>query len=153
MPKVLANPACVVCTVAIGASLTVAKLLGVRDSVVGPWIGALLMIIGYHIILLLDKKKWNFWWRDQIVLLLSISTVSFLYFKDLNYSPKPIFIFYLDPFLFSVVLGSLVFICSQKLYQWMKVKNGGHAHFPFEKVVLPLFMLYIVSVLVTYYQL
>ena len=37
--KVMANPACVVCTVAIGASLEVARKLGVSDAVVGFWTG------------------------------------------------------------------------------------------------------------------
>ena len=38
--KAMANPACVVCTVAIGASLEVARKLGVSDAVVGLWTGA-----------------------------------------------------------------------------------------------------------------
>ena len=33
--KVLANPACVVCTVAIGASLEIARILGISDDIVG----------------------------------------------------------------------------------------------------------------------
>ena len=34
-----ANPACAVCTVAVGASLEIARSLGVDDSVVGVWAG------------------------------------------------------------------------------------------------------------------
>ena len=36
-----ANPACAVCTVAVGASLEIARRLGVDDSVVGVWAGAM----------------------------------------------------------------------------------------------------------------
>lgn len=31
----------------------------------------------------------------------------------------------------------------------MKMKNGGHAHFPFEKVVLPLILLLLTSFYLT----
>ena len=45
--SVLANPACPVCTIAIGAGLDIARRLGVPDSVVGLWAGALLTLLGY----------------------------------------------------------------------------------------------------------
>jgi len=32
-----ANPACAVCTIAIGASLEIARNLGVEDAIVGLW--------------------------------------------------------------------------------------------------------------------
>ncbi len=31
-------------------------------------------------------------------------------------------------------------------YAWMKAKNGGHAHFPFEKVVVPIALLALMNV-------
>ena len=39
----LANPACAVCTVAIGTSLEIARRIGVPDSVVGLWAGLYLL--------------------------------------------------------------------------------------------------------------
>lgn len=54
--KSFANPACAVCTVAIGASLSIARKLGVSDSIVGLWAGALLTLLGYWTILFFDKK-------------------------------------------------------------------------------------------------
>ena len=95
--KSFANPACAVCTVAIGATLAIARKLGIADSIVGLWSGAILALVGYWTIL------------------------------------------------FSTILGFLLFIYSQKFYQYMKKNNGGHAHFPFEKVVLPLAILTILS--------
>ncbi len=50
-----ANPACVVCTVAVGASLSVARRLGISDCVVGLWLGAFLTLLGY----------WSIWWFDK----------------------------------------------------------------------------------------
>ena len=121
--KSFANPACAVCTVAIGASLSIARKIGVSDSIIGLWAGALLTLLGYWTILFFDKKNWNFKFRNALLI---------LYFL------------YIDPILFSTFVGSLTFVYSQKLYQYMKAKNNNHAHFPFEKVVLPfLFLLFI----------
>lgn len=51
------------------------------------------------------------------------------------YVPKVIgYVFYTDAILFSAVVGALTYVLSQKLYQVLKERNGGHAHFPFEKV-------------------
>ena len=58
--KALANPACAVCTVAVGASLEVARRYGVDDAVVGVWAGAMLALLGYWLILWFEKKNWNF---------------------------------------------------------------------------------------------
>lgn len=150
--KVWANPACAVCTVAVGASLEVARRYGVDDAVVGVWAGALLTLLGYWLILWFDKKGWNFAGRDFLLMALSVGSIGFMYF-EMPYQPRPIACFYMDPLLFSTLLGSLTFIYVSKFYQWMKAKNGGHAHFPFEKVVLPVLALALLSVYFNYYPL
>ena len=129
----LANPACAVCTVGVVAGLSVARKLGVDDGVVAVWSGALLALIGYWTILWFDKKHWNFAFRNPILMVLSLAIIAGVYIKDLTYTPKPILIFYMDPFLFCTLLGAAILIYSSVFYQWMKAKNGGHAHFPFEK--------------------
>ena len=148
----MANPACAVCTVAIGASLEIARHLGVDDNIVALWAGALLALVGYWVILWCNKKKWHFWGRDALMMILSVGSIGFMYIKDLMYMPRPIlYVLYLDPFLFCAIAGALLFIYTEKLYFWMKARNGGHAHFPFEKVVLPLVVLFAVSVYLNYY--
>lgn len=142
-----ANPACAVCTVAVGASLEIARSLGVDDCVVGVWAGALLALLGYWLILWFDKKNWNFWGRNAILMIISVASIGFMYISEIAYSPRVIwYVFYLDPLLFSTILGALVFIYASKFYQWMKKRNGGHAHFPFEKVVVPVAALVLSSV-------
>lgn len=148
----LANPACAVCTVAIGASLEIARAIGVADNIVGLWAGALLALLGYWLILWFDKKKWRFYGRDALLMLVSLSSIGFMYMRDLVYTPQPIlFVLYLDAFLFWTLAGALLFICTEKLYFAMKARNGGHAHFPFEKVVMPVAVLALVSVALNYY--
>ncbi len=143
--SVWANPACAVCTVAIGASLTIARKLGVDDCVVGVWSGAMLAIVGYWTIRFFEKHNWNFPGRDPILMALSIAMVGFMYVGQLTYSPMIIGVFYIDSFLMTNIIGALTFIGGMNFYQWMKVKNGGHAHFPFEKVVVPVALVLLVS--------
>ncbi len=150
--RALANPACAVCTVAVGASLEIARRYGVDDAVVGVWAGAMLALLGYWLILWFEKKNWKFPLRNLILMAISIGSIGFMYF-EMPYSPKVIGIFYLDPLLFATLLGAFTFIYVSKFYQWMKAKNGGHAHFPFEKVVLPVLALALLSVYFNYYPL
>lgn len=148
-----ANPACAVCTVAVGASLEIARSLGVDDSVVGVWAGAFLALIGFWTIKWFDKKGWNFKGRDWTIIIISVAMIGFMYISELQYHSEVIGIFYLDPFLFSTIVGALVFIWSSEFYQWMKARNGGHAHFPFEKVAVPVVALLLVSAYFYYYPL
>ncbi|MBE6453182.1 MAG: hypothetical protein E7012_06835 [Alphaproteobacteria bacterium] len=143
--KAFANPACAVCTVAVGASLEIARRYGVDDCVIGVWAGAMLALLGYWLILWFDKKNWKFVGRDFILMTISVGSIGFMYISEISYTPKIIGIFYIDALLFSTVLGALTFIYVSKFYQWMKAKNGGHAHFPFEKVVLPVLSLVLLS--------
>lgn len=148
--KAFANPACAVCTVAIGASVGIARKLGIEDSIVGLWAGALLTLLGYWTIIFFDKRNWHFFGRNFLLMLISVGMIGFIYISEISYQPRIIWqIFYLDPILFSSMLGMLIYIYSQKFYQWMKMKNGGHAHFPFEKVVLPLILLLLTSFYLT----
>ena len=148
-----ANPACAVCTVGVAVGLEIARNLGVDDAVIAVWAGALLALIGYWTILWFDKKGWNFPLRNPLLMALSLSMIAGVYIKDLTYTPKPILIFYMDPFLFCTLLGAAILVYSSVFYQWMKKKNGGHAHFPFEKVVLPIAALAIASYALNYIQL
>ncbi len=151
MGKAFANPACAVCTIAIGASLGIARKLGLDDNVVGLWAGALLALLGYWMVIWFDKKNWKFWGRNFILIASSVAMIGFMYISELVYTPTVILYFlYLDAFLFSAILGALIVIYTSVWYQYMKRKNGG-AHFPFEKVVLPVAALALASVYLQYY--
>ena len=130
-----ANPACAVCTVAVAASLEIARYFGVDDSVVGVRAGALLALLGFWLIVWFDKKNWRFAGRDFWLIALSVAMIGFMYVGEMSYRPEPLlFLLYLDPFLFSGIAGAVVLILSNRFYQWMKAKNGGQAHITFEKV-------------------
>ena len=113
--------------------------------------GAMLAILGYWTIAWFEKKNWRFAGRDFWLIALSVAMIGFVYRDMLTYSPQIFLFLYIDPFLLSAVAGALMFIASMQLYGRMKTKNGGHAHFPFEKVVLPLTFLTAASAAINYY--
>ena len=70
---------------------------------------------------------------------LSIASVGFVYINTLEYKPMLHWhLLYIDSFLLASLCGAVAHVAGVHLYAWMKKKNGGHAHFPFEKVVVPL---------------
>ncbi len=141
-----ANPACPVCTIAIGASLEIAHRTGVPDSVVGLWAGALLTLVGYWLIKFCDARGWHWRGRNAMLIAMSVASVGFSYLGTVKYNPVWICgLFRMDMLLFGTLCGAAIFILTEKLYDFMKVRNGGHAHFPFEKVVLPVIALALVS--------
>jgi len=149
--KVFANPACAVCTVAIAGSLTIARKLGVDDCIVALWAGAMLAMLGYWTIRFMDKRGWTFKGYKTFAMALCISMLGFVYVKDLTYTPNVILGFlYMDYFLFTGLLGAGALMFGVNFYAWMKAKNGGHAHFPFEKVVVPIALLALINVYMVY---
>ena len=145
--KALANPACAVCTVAIAGSLTIATKLGVDECIVGLWAGAMLAMLGYWTIRFFDKKGWTFPFYKPLLMAISVAMIGFIYVKDLDYNPNVILGFlYMDYFLFSSLIGAFLLIFGVNFYAWMKAKNGGHAHFPFEKVVVPIALIALMNV-------
>jgi hypothetical protein len=127
--------------------------MGLDDSVVGVWIGALIVVLISMTNTYMDKKNWKFRFRDTIVALSYIIFIfwSFKYFNvigNIGMDPHTFFgttSIFADKIVVSSVIGGFVLIGSAMFYQWLKSKNNGHAHFPFEKVVLPITVLSIVS--------
>ena len=136
---------CQICTVAIIGGLGLSRWLHVDDTVSGVWIGAFLVTIIYYTISYLRTKKINFWGRDFLVSL-SYYVLAFIPLYTGKIIGHPLNrIWGIDKFIVGATAGSIIFILAIMLYGWLKKKNGDHAHFPMEKVVIPIVSLLIVS--------
>ena len=139
-----ANPACAVCTVAVGATLGISRELGIDDTVVGVWLGAFLSLMIVWTIVFCKKRNWRFHGMFWVILLATFSLIIPIYtFGYMDWNSRTIF--GVDAFLVSILAGAIIIPIADKLYLFMKKKNGGHAHFPFEKVVVPVLLLALVS--------
>ena len=147
--KVFANPIlCPVCTFAVAGGLGIAKFFGVKDEAMGVLIGAALLAFSNWTVCFLEKKNIKKLWVKIAVYVGWYSTLIVVY---LGKTPQIIYnrhtIFGVDSFLVSVAAGTLAAVAGSTLYDYLKKKNGGKAHFPYEKVVLPIMLIALVSYL------
>ena len=135
-----ANAVCPVCTVAVGAGLEGARLLGVEDVITGIWAGGLTLSIAAWTANWMHKHnvKNVFWYVLNFVAYYVL--LAGVYFVPAGH---PIVKFNdncmwgIDQFLLGAIVGTVVFFGMQKWYQKIKANNGGHAKYPFQKVVMP----------------
>lgn len=138
---------CPVCTVGVAAGLGLSRWLGIDDTVSGIWIGALLASMTGWTINWLNNKKIKFYGRKILVAFLYYGVaVGPLYWKELIGHPFNK-LWNIDKLMLGIAFGTIVFTASVILYEFLKRKNGGHAHFPYEKIVMPISFLVIASTL------
>ncbi len=145
-----AQAVCPLCVVAIGAGLGLSEYLGIDDTISGSWIGAMLIATAWWNINWFNKKKiWQKHWQIRNILTILayyLLVVAPLFAQGLiGKSGRTLF--GLDKLALGIALGTLVFIISEFWYNNIKKKNGGHAQFPFQKVVMPVMNLAILDLL------
>lgn len=138
---------CPICTVTVGAGLALAEKIGVDNLVISVWIGGLLASLTLWTIDWLDRKKKTFkFYREIVTGLYYILTLVSLHLTDFLWNEGNT-LFGIDKIVLGIFAGTLVFIGANNLYQYLKFKNNGHAHFPFEKVVIPIASLAVLSLI------
>lgn len=136
----MAEAVCPVCTFAIGAGLEGMRVLGVKDVLTGIWAGGLTVsLIGWTANYMRKHNIKNpIWYVLNAVVYVAL--LASVYFFP---AEKPIVkwwencMWHMDQFLLGVLVGSITFILMELWYVHIKKKNGGHALFPFQKVVMP----------------
>lgn len=145
-----AQAVCPVCIVAVGAGLGLSEYLGIDDSIAGLWIGGLLIGLSAWTITYCNKKNWlkNYSaWRDPLIVLAYYLMVIWpLYFQGFIGNPFNR-LYGLDKLALGIAVGSVFFALAAWSYEIMKKKNKGRAHFPFEKVAIPVSTLAILSLI------
>lgn len=151
LATLLALPAkavCPVCIVAIGAGLGLSRYLGIDDTITGLWIGGLTVAMIIWTINWarpkIKKAALVIWWNILIVVAYYAMVAWPL--TTQNFIGHPLNkIWGIDKIILGITLGSLVFWGISELYLLLKKRNNGHAHFPFQKVVMPFAALAILS--------
>jgi hypothetical protein len=139
---------CPICTIAVGTGIGFSRWLGIDDSITGLWIGGLTVSMITWTISYFQKKQINF--RGIKILTVMgyyLIVVVPLYFMGLLSNPmNAVYSSWIDKIFIGVVVGSLGFWLGAEWYFFMKEKNQGHSYFPFQKVVMPIAPLIIMSV-------
>ena len=148
----LAMAQCPVCTIAAGTGLIIFRKLGIDDSITGLWIGGLLMSTTLWTVNWLQSKKIIFFGRNFLVAIIYYASVLIPFYLK-NIISKNILgshyqtLWGIDKLILGIILGSIALLVATIIYGILKAKNGGHAHFPYEKVALPVGSLVVLSVI------
>lgn len=147
IPNAYAAAVCPVCTVAVAAGLGMSRWLGIDDTIAGLWIGGLtISLIIWTINWFKNKNKQSWTWQALTVIFYIGLIIVPLYYYDIIGHPLNT-LWGVDKLLLGIIIGALFFIAGAQLYQYLKKKNHGKAHFPFQKVVLPISPLIIFSII------
>jgi len=138
---------CPVCTVAVGAGVGLSRWLGIDDLITGLWAGGLVVSLIMWILNFFKKRNINFKGKEIItILLFYLITILPLYSTNIIGHPLNVFIFGIDKLLFSIIIGSIGFYIGVNFHEYLKDENKDHVYFPFQKVVMPIVPLIILSI-------
>ena len=143
-----AKAICPVCVIAVGAGLGLSEYLGIDDTVAGLWIGGMTVSLIIWNINWFNKKNWLFGNKDVRDILLTILYYFLiiwpLMLKGIIGHPLNKF-WGIDKLILGIGIGSLAFLLANLSYNYLKKNHNNHAYFPFQKVVMPVGALTILS--------
>ena len=140
-----AGAVCPVCTVAVGAGVGFSRWLGIDDVISGIWIGGLTVSLIGWTINWLEKKNIRFKGRKiSVALGYFLLVVPPLYWAGIMGHPLNT-LWGVDRLLLGIFFGSAGFVLAAVGYERLKKKNGNRAHFPFQKVAMPVGTLLLLS--------
>ncbi len=132
-----AQAICPVCTVAVGTGVGLSRWLGVDDTITGLWLG------GFTVSLIIWSINWMEQRNIRFRLRTAITVVSYyllivlpLYVSGIIGHPNNTVVG-IDKLALGMAAGSAAFYVGAWWYERLK-KKLGHAAFPFQKVVMPI---------------
>jgi len=138
---------CPVCTIAIAGGVGLCRYLGIDDLISGVWIGALLFSLFLWTVDLLNKKKIKFLFRKPLIFAFWYGLTIFPLFK-MGIVGHPLNKFLgVDKLIFGIFSGTTIFLISILFEFYLRKKNQGKAYFKFQKVLIPIFFLTILSLI------
>lgn len=138
-----AHAQCPVCIITVGGGMLIAKKMGIDDLLVSIWISALNTAIAFW---LAPKIKIKFLKNGHILaLLLLLTTLSYFYFTD-QIGPSNQIIG-LNKIVLGQIIGLIAMAIANHGYLFVKKKNSNKTPFPYAKVVFPLVLVFLVTII------
>lgn len=148
-----AQAICPVCTIAVGVGVGLSRWLGVDDMISGVWIGGLLASMtawaNTWFKAKTKKEKLKFFSLPIIAIFFYAITVIPLDWAGIMGHPLNKFMGF-DKLLIGIAGGTLFFILGVGIHYYLKAQNNDKVYFPYQKVVVPVLSLTILS-LIFYY--
>jgi hypothetical protein len=138
---------CPVCTIGVAAGVGLCRYLGIDDLISGVWIGALLIYLVLWTIEFLNRKKIKFLFRKPLIFaffyLLTIWT--FYHYKIIGQEANKFL--GIDKLVFGIMAGTIGLLIGINLNNYLIRRNNGKVYFKFQKVIVPIFILIILSLI------
>lgn len=143
----VAMAVCPVCTVAVGAGLEGARLLGVDDVITGIWAGGLTLSLFFWTAGWLKKRGvTSAFWQIVVPFVVYYGLLGLVYaLPSVEFGVNTLW--GIDKFLLGTIVGTVAFYLGARWYIKIKRDNGGHAKFAFQKVVVPLSFLLVATLI------
>ncbi len=140
---------CPLCVVFVGSGLGFSRYLGIDDTITGLWLGGLILALVMWTENFLAKKNIKFKGRTFLNLLFYYFIILWpiYYFNFLSHQKIKILNFFVDKILFGIIIGSFIFYFAISWYEYLKMKNNNKPYFPFQKVIMPVVFLLVVSLI------
>lgn len=143
--KILA--VCPLCVIAVTGGIELSRMLKINDAITGLWIGGLAIALIYWTLDFLNKKNINFPFKNIFIILIWYILIFYsIYFSKIE-SKNILNLQFLTYLNLGIILGSFAFWFGALTYDFLKQKNNGKAYFPFQKVVMPILPILILSLI------
>lgn len=141
---------CPLCTFAVGAGIGLAQYFGVDDTITGFWIGGLMVSMVWWTNIWLEKNNIIFYGRNIVVAVVyySFAIIPLYFWGIMGHALNKYY--GIDKILLGIVIGSIVFFVGVVSYEYLKNNNQGKAYFSFQKIVMPVAPLVILSIIFCY---
>ncbi len=143
---------CPLCTVAVAGGLEISRMLGVDDLISAIWIGGLTVSLAFWLADYFSKKNWLLpFWREVVSLIIFyLLVIPYLFWSKAIGKIGNTFLGF-DKIILGIVIGSLAFFLGVFFDHFLRKINGGKIIFYYQKVIIPVFFLALVSLI--FYQL
>ena len=140
-----ARAVCPLCTIAVASGLGFSRWLGIDDSIMGVWIGGLIISSGFWMADWASKKSWQIRHGKLVASsLMFLLVIGPLYWsKIIGLSGNTLW--GVDKILLGTFFGLLAFLLGVKLDQFLRKHHEGKVYIYYQKVILPVLSLTLTS--------
>jgi hypothetical protein len=140
---------CPLCTIAVAGGVGLARWLKIDDLISGLWIGGLILSLTLWLISFLKRKNLDFKGALFVYVILFYMLVYIPLYLTEVIGHEENQILGIDKLLVGGVLGGILFLLAVELDKKLREKNNNKVFFSYQKVIIPLGVL-ILSSLVIY---